>query len=396
MRSLSILAFISATLVCSGVIAQSETQPPATQQEGIDWHHDLDEALALSKTDGRPVIAYFTFNACVWCKRLERDTYSDASVIELSRRFIWVKVNRDNTPEIPKQFSVSSYPSLITLGLGSEKIHRFSSYMLPDEFIPNLEEALSRYDVYKAGGEWEPEPTRPDSICDAGTVEVMPAPSEDNPSGLAVVDNDLWIMQGKSLFQTNLATGKVTNTYAAPRGALIVDLATDGTNLYLASYGWSSGKPIYVVDPKTGKVTREIVTEANKQFRASSTRGLVYHDKSLWVLSGLSGTITQIDMKTGEKRRELQPDAKRLSALALKDGKFITGTGDAILTVDPETAKVTERTPTNYPVRSVATQGHAIFLMEQPIWDFDTQNKRVRVWPKETKIHKLILDSDKG
>ena len=28
---------------------------------GIEWMHDLGKALALAKEDGRPVLAYFTF-----------------------------------------------------------------------------------------------------------------------------------------------------------------------------------------------------------------------------------------------------------------------------------------------------------------------------------------------
>jgi len=31
------------------------------EAKGIDWLHDLDRAMALAKEDGRPVIAYFTF-----------------------------------------------------------------------------------------------------------------------------------------------------------------------------------------------------------------------------------------------------------------------------------------------------------------------------------------------
>jgi len=373
-----------------------QPEPPTHDAEGIAWLHDLDEAMALSKVDGRPVIAYFTFNACVWCKRLERDTYSDATVIELSRKFIWVKVNRDDTPEIPPQFSVSAYPSLITLGAKREKIHRFSGYKLPADFIGQLEDALARYAVYKAGGEWEPKATRPDSICNTGTVEVMPAPSEDNPAGMAIIDNDLWIMQGSTLYRTSLATGIVQDTFNAPRGSLIVDLATDGVNLYLASYGWSAGKPVFVFDPRTESFTREIVTEANKDNRSHSTRGLVYYDKSLWVLSGLSGTITRIDTRTGEIKQTLQPAATRLSSLALLDGKFVTGTKDEIIQIDPDTGKVTRRAPTDYPLRSIAVRGTDLYLMEQPVWDFNIDNKRVRVWPKETMIYKLTLDPNKG
>ena len=377
-------------------VQESRESKPAQPTDGIRWRHDLDRALADSATDGRPVIAYFTFNACVWCKRLEENTYSDPSVIELSRKFIWVKVNRDDTPEIPPQFSVTAYPSLITLGTEREKIHRFSGYKLPSDFIPELEEALRRYSVYKAGGAWEPVATRPDAICDAGSVELIPAPSEANPSGMVVLNGDLWIMQHPTLSRMNLASGRVVQTFQAPTGSLIVDLATDGTRLYMVEYGWSAGKPIYVFDPKRGEVTREIVTEANKENRSHSTRGVAFLDGSLWVLSGLSGTIHRVDPATGEVLATLNPEATRLSSLDVSRGAFISGSKDAIIYINPETGEVITRVATNYGLRSVATDGSSLYLMEQPVWDYDINNQRVRVWPKQMMIYKLILDGGAG
>jgi thiol-disulfide isomerase/thioredoxin len=167
------------------------------EPDGIKWLHDLDDALSAAARDGRPVIAYFTFNACVWCKKLEQDTFSDADVIELSRKFVWVKVNRDDTPEIPKQFSVSAYPSLITLGDKREKIYRFQSYQKPPEFMKNLNEALRRHALYRAGKEWDEPEQRPASICANGSVETIKAPSEERPAGIAFLGKQMWVAQGR-------------------------------------------------------------------------------------------------------------------------------------------------------------------------------------------------------
>ena len=93
----------------------------------------------------------------------------------LSRKFHWVKVNRDRTPDIPKRFGVQSYPSLITLGKKREKIHRFQSYKKPPEFKKQLEDALRRYGLYLKGQEWDEPEQRPATICNEGTVESFPA-----------------------------------------------------------------------------------------------------------------------------------------------------------------------------------------------------------------------------
>lgn len=46
-------------LVLAGVLAAQK--PETVQTPGIEWARDLDAALAASRADGRPVIAYFTF-----------------------------------------------------------------------------------------------------------------------------------------------------------------------------------------------------------------------------------------------------------------------------------------------------------------------------------------------
>ena len=51
---------LAATLVLCGVLAGQ--QPVQAAADKISWQHDLERALAQSAKDGRPVIAYFTFD----------------------------------------------------------------------------------------------------------------------------------------------------------------------------------------------------------------------------------------------------------------------------------------------------------------------------------------------
>lgn len=161
----------------------------------IDWVADLDTARRLSAEDGRPVIAYFTYNGCVWCKRLEKACFFDADAVKLSRKLIWVKVNRDDTPEIPKKFNVSAYPSLLTLGDDDENIYRFKSYQEPPEFMQNLREALRRYRLYRDGREWMLPPTRPQNVIDNARIVTFPAPSDVVPGGMTRMGDSLWLVR---------------------------------------------------------------------------------------------------------------------------------------------------------------------------------------------------------
>lgn len=391
-RFRSIVMVLGAASISTSVFAN---EPTGSQKkaEGIHWLDDLGKAMAVSAVDGRPVIAYFTFGGCVWCKRLEQDTLSDADVIALSRKFVWVKINRDDTPEIPQRLSVSAYPTLITLGDRQEKIYRFQSYQQPAEFIANLNEALRRYRLYREGKEWDTPETRPSTICERGAIETIRAPSEERPAGITFLRDDMWVLQGHELYRFDTKSGDFKKARTFAEGRLIVDLCSDGNLLYAVDYGWSAGEPIGVVDPKTGWSVREIETAANKDKKVHSTRGIAYHAGKLYVLSGMSGVIHEVDPRSGAVTREITSAEKWLSGLDFDGENFVSGTRTHLVFLDPQVAGVVKKVPVNYPLRSVAVHKGAFYLLEQPIFGYDKGHKRIRVWPKVTMVYRLTLGS---
>lgn len=325
----------------------------------------------------------------MWCKVLEKETFTDAAVVALSKKFIWVEVNRDHTPDIPKKFNVSAYPSLITLGKNQEKVHRFSSFKKPPEFIAELTEALKRYDLYVSGKEWDTPNPRPETITGEGTLEVFPAPSKAVPAGIAMLGGDLWIGQVGTLFRLSTSTGEVLQSF--PLNNSITDLCTDGRHLYGVESGWTAGKPIHQIDPATGETIRAIVTEANKQNKAYGAKGIACRDGKLYVLSGMEGVIHEVDPATGEVAAEIKSGEKWLAGLDFDGKHFVAGSRTDLFLIDPDGGGVVRRVPVNYPLRAVGAARGAYYLMEQPIFGFDTDNKQVQVWPKETVVYKLIL-----
>jgi PQQ-like domain len=288
---------------------------------------------------------------------------------------------------LPKRFSVSAYPSLLVLGRQAENIYRFSGYKPPKDFLPELERGLQRYGLYQKGEAWDVEPARPEHIVDVGTVRTIPAPSDATPSGLAFVGERLWVAQGATLAELDPASGKVLQQTKLP--ANVRGLCSDGKLLYAVEYGWTAGLPIWVVDPATGKTTRQIVTEANKKNRSYSAAAVEFRAGQLWVLA--AGGVRAVDPATGEVTRLLQLQDGRPAALAFDGEHFVTGSSAGIQFVDPETGNTVRQVPTNYPVRAVAWHAGKLYVMEQPIWGFDRQHSRVQVWPKQTLIHEIEL-----
>lgn len=390
---------IQNVLVVMLCAAPSSAQDVRAEQtaDGIHWCASLDEARELSKQDGKPVIAFFTFNTCHWCHKLEEDTFTDASVIEMSRRFHWVSINRDVTPELCERFNMSAYPSLITFGNDLEKVDRFSSYMLPEEFKENLRDALRRYDLYKAGKEWDDPEPRPNRITDDDgvTIETFRAPAEEVPAGFAFLGDSMWIAQMGSLFECDLQ-GKVKRTF--PLDGSVLDICTDGTNLYAMTSGWTAGLPIYVIDPATGKTLRSIVTESNKANKSYGAKGIEFINGSLCVLEGMNGIIHTVDPQSGVITRTLKTQDTWLTGLAWDGQHYICGSKDRLSFYDDTGARV-KSIAVNYPLRSVGWRSGgekgagSAYVMEQPIFDFGKQNERIRLWPTETRVYELSIET---
>ncbi len=322
---------------------------------------------------------------------LEDSTFSDAAVAAESRKFHWVTVDRDSTPDIARFFNVSAYPSLIAIGSEREKVFRWSGYMKPDPFIAQLDEARRRYDLYRRGEEWDTPDPRPGRIVDTGDIRTLPAPSEQVPSALVVLGPDLWVAQTGTLYRCDLRTGAVRDSLVLSdlvEGS-VRGLTTDGRWLYAMQYGWTAGLPTYVIDPRTGRVVREIVTEEMKVNRYYGAHAITWADGLLWVLH--TRKISAVDPATGGIVREIEPAETGYGGLTWNGEHLVAAGREAIAWLDPGSGATVRTVPANYPIRAIAWHEGTYYLMEQPVFGYNTRHERIRVWPERTLIYLVDL-----
>jgi len=307
----------------------------------------------------------------------------------VAKKFIWVYVDRDRTPDVPKKYGVMAYPSLLVLGKDDENVHRWAGFLKPKEYLAQLEEGLARHALYKDGKEWDAPKARPAKICDEGDVSTSTAPSDDLAGGLAPLGDALWVAQGPKLFRLD-AKGAVAKTVELK--GITTGLCTDGKLLYAIDYGWTSGEPIRVVDPATGEVTREIVTEGNTKDRGMSAYGIVWKNGKLHALSGgRGGIIFEVDPADGKILSTIKTGVEWALGLGYDGAHFIIGSREHLTLLDAEKGSLVRRVPLNYGVRSIAFSGGAYLLMEQPVMGNDRRHQFQRILPKEMLIHRLAL-----
>lgn len=289
---------------------------------------------------------------------------------------------------------MSAYPSWLVLGLKHENVVRFSGFAEPAEFCAELKDGLHRWQLYRAGKDWDEPTPRPVVPFDDGEVSSLPAPDDAVPAGMVRLGDELFVAQGDTIHAVDPATGKVKRSFAAPK--MTQDLASDGEHLYVLPAEWSLGKPIAVLDPKDGRRIREITTPADEGNRSSDARGLAWLAGKLYVLR-IMGQLAVVDPATGKIERRLDVGRPWLFGLA-SDGKQLAtvSTQKVLLLLDPGTGKVVREVPSHYALRAVGRDGGDWLVMEQPQWGFDRHHRRIQIWPRETLLWRLHLDDHDG
>jgi outer membrane protein assembly factor BamB len=309
--------------------------------------------------------------------------------VALSRKFIWVLVDRDKSPELVKKYNLSAYPSLITINEKQEKIHRFSGFKKPPDFKAELEDALKRHQLYKDGKEWDTPAPRAAAICDGAAIASFKAPATAVPSGFASLGGDLWLGQGGKLYKLDPKTGEVKGTFDLPESTM--DLCTDGKVLYAVPSSWTAGAPIREIDPATGKAGREIVTEANRKNKHSGANGIEFVDGKLVVLEGMRGTLHVVDPASGEIASTVATRETWIGGLAYDGTNYVAGGRTHLAWISPK-GETVKKVAVNYPVRSVGVADGVLLLMEQPVFGYDKEHKSIQLWPRETNVYRLTFD----
>ncbi len=109
---------------------------PARAGEEIAWAKDYAAAQAEAEKSGKLIMVDFYTDWCGWCKVLDKETYSNAAVVEFSKKIVSVKVNAEKEGvELAKKYGVSGYPTILFVTAGGEQVGRMGGYSPPEPFL---------------------------------------------------------------------------------------------------------------------------------------------------------------------------------------------------------------------------------------------------------------------
>lgn len=110
----------------------------------IPWSTDIEGSLQRATANGQPVLMEFTADWCVFCKKMEKNTFTDPDVAEqISRNFVAVKVDADKNKDLVKELGIKGLPAIIVVSPDLKVIERISGFQTPEALIPRLDALIA-------------------------------------------------------------------------------------------------------------------------------------------------------------------------------------------------------------------------------------------------------------
>ncbi len=112
----------------------------ADASEDIKWY-SYEEGKVLAKVEKKKVFLHFYADWCVFCGKMNKETFQDANVIsKLNDTFISIRVNTDNELETALKYGVRGLPANWFLTETGQPIVNIPGFIAPDAMLSLLEE----------------------------------------------------------------------------------------------------------------------------------------------------------------------------------------------------------------------------------------------------------------
>ncbi len=122
----------------TSVFAQGLLSPKSNAK--IRWTESISTAMKQQQDSGRPLIIYVTADYCGYCRKMERDTWSDPKVAQrIQDGFVALKVDAEKHEELVTRLEVKGLPATLLLDSEGQLIQTLSGFSRPSAVIELLD-----------------------------------------------------------------------------------------------------------------------------------------------------------------------------------------------------------------------------------------------------------------
>jgi len=109
------------------------------------WQSDANQAWRSAQEAQRPLLLYITTENCVYCRKMERDSWSNQAVAEdVRREFVAANVNAAKNMELVRKLQVRAYPTTVIISPSKGVVDHITGYVPPRELHIRLAAAAHR------------------------------------------------------------------------------------------------------------------------------------------------------------------------------------------------------------------------------------------------------------
>lgn len=124
--------------ICLLIVGLMGYQRGEHTADTMPWALSLKQGENEAALLHRPLLIYFWSADCSWCEKMEAETFSDPHVLQLSKRFVCVRIDGEVNSAVCARYRVMAFPvTILATADGSPRL-RMEGYVPPGQFAQTL------------------------------------------------------------------------------------------------------------------------------------------------------------------------------------------------------------------------------------------------------------------
>lgn len=126
--------------------SSAATTAPAADAADPWFDGSYQDALAQARATKQLVFVDFWTKSCGWCKKLDKETFSQPAVRAELARMVSLSVDAESASGEPvrAKFHVTGFPTLLVVDGNGKEVGRIAGFLEPDPFLKKLAEIRAR------------------------------------------------------------------------------------------------------------------------------------------------------------------------------------------------------------------------------------------------------------